>query len=102
MYVLYVSFGSKVRSRTFRCVAMGSAVLFILRSRLLLYSEGSGVNRVKVVLAGFSLRLVCFVEAKSLCIYFLTGLVLVWIDGMVMSSAYAMVDLNRCSGISAV
>ena len=47
MYVLYVSFGSKVRSRTFGCVAMGSAVLFILRSRLLLYSARSGVNRLK-------------------------------------------------------
>ena len=32
MCVLYVSFGSKVRPRTFGCVAMGSAVLFILRS----------------------------------------------------------------------
>ena len=30
--VLYVSFGSKVRPRTFGGVAMGSAVLFILRS----------------------------------------------------------------------
>ena len=33
--VLYVSFGSKVRPRTFGCVAMGSALLCILRSRLL-------------------------------------------------------------------
>ena len=49
MCVLYVSFGSKVRPRTFGCVAMGSAVLFILRSRLLLYSAGSVVNRVQVV-----------------------------------------------------
>ena len=38
--------GSKVRPRTFECVAMGSTVLFILRSRLLLYSAGSGVNRL--------------------------------------------------------
>ena len=30
MCVLYVSFGSKVRSRTFGCVAMGSALLFIV------------------------------------------------------------------------
>ena len=30
MCVLYVSFGSKVRPRTFGCVAMGSALLFIL------------------------------------------------------------------------
>ena len=29
MCVMYVSFGSKVRPTTFRCVAMGSAVLFI-------------------------------------------------------------------------
>ena len=46
MYVLYASVGS-------------SAVLFILRSRLLLYSAGSGVNRVQVALSGFSLRLFC-------------------------------------------
>ena len=53
MCVLYVSFWSKVRSITFGCVALDSAVLFILRSRLLLYSAGSGVNRVQVVLYGF-------------------------------------------------
>ena len=33
---------------------MRSAVLFIFRSRLLLYSAGSGVNRVQVVLSGFT------------------------------------------------
>ena len=38
MCVFYVSFGSKVRPRTFGCVAMCSAVLFILKLRLLLYS----------------------------------------------------------------
>ena len=69
MCVLYVTFGSKVGPRTFGCVAMGSAVLFILRSRLLLYSEGSGVNKLQVVLSGFCVRLVCFVRAKSLCRY---------------------------------
>ena len=53
MCVLYVSFESKVRPRTFGCVAMGSALLFILRSRLLLYAAGSSVNRVQVVLSGF-------------------------------------------------
>ena len=59
MCVLYVSFGSKVRPRTFGCVAMDSALLFIVRSRLLIYSAGSGVNRVQVVLSGFSKRLFC-------------------------------------------
>ena len=64
MCVLYVSFGSKVRPRTFGCVAMGCAVLFILRSRLLLYSAGFGVNRVQVVLSGFSVRLFCLSRQK--------------------------------------
>ena len=91
MCVLYVSFGSKVRLRTFGCVAMVSAVLFIFRSILLLYSAGSGVNRVQVVLSGFSVRLFCFVQAKALCrygyMYFFASLVLVCVDVMVMSSA---------------
>ena len=56
MVWMYMSFGSKVRPRTFGCVAMRSVVLFIFRSRLLLYSARSGVNRVQVVLSGFSVR----------------------------------------------
>ena len=64
MCFLYVSYGSKVRPRTFRCVAMSSAVLFILRCRLLVYSTGFRVNRVQVVLSGFSVILLCFVQAK--------------------------------------
>ena len=69
MLWMYVSFGSKVRPITFGCVAIGSALLFIVRSRLLVYSAGSGVNRVQVVLSGFSKRLFCFVQAKTLCRY---------------------------------
>ena len=64
MCVLYVSLGSNVRPRTFGCVAIGSAVLFILGARLLLYTAVSGVNRMQVVLSGFSVRLFCFVHAK--------------------------------------
>ena len=83
MCVLYVNFGSKVRPRTFWFVAMR-------RSRLLLYSAGSGVNRVQVVLSGFSVRLFCFVQAKTLCrygcMYCFAALVLVCVDVMVMSS----------------
>ena len=60
-----VSFGSKVRPITFGCVAMGNAVLCILRSRLFVYSEGSGVNRVQVVLSGFSMRFVLFCPGKN-------------------------------------
>ena len=88
MCVLYVSIGSKVRPRTFGCVALGIALLFIVSS---VYSAGSGVNRVQVVLSGFSMRLFCFVQANTLCrygcMYFLAALVLMCVDVMVMSSA---------------
>ena len=48
--MLYASFGSKVRPRTFGYVVMVSALLCIFRSRLLVYSACSDVNRVQVVL----------------------------------------------------
>ena len=85
---MYVSFGSTVRPITFGCVAMGSTVLFMLRSRLLLYSAGSGVNRVKVGLSGFSVRLLCFVQTKTVCRYCC----------MYVLAALVGHDLNRCSG----
>ena len=70
---------------------LANAVLFIFMSRLLLYSAGSGMNRVQVVLPGFSIRLLYFVNAKALCMYgwmnFMAALVLVCVDVMVMSSA---------------
>ena len=56
---------------------------------IFVYSAGSGVNRVQV-LSGFSMRLFCFVQAKTFCrygcIYFLAALVLVCVDVMVVSS----------------
>ena len=68
---------------------MSSAVLFILRYILFLYSAGSEVNRVQVVLSRFSVRLFCFVKANTLCrygcMYFLSSPVLVFI--YVMPSA---------------
>ena len=79
MCVLFVSCGSKVRPRTFGCLVMGSALLCMFRSRLLVYYAGSGVNRVQVVLFRFSMRLFCFVQEKTLymygCIYFWAALV---------------------------
>ena len=42
---VYCSFGSKVIPGTVGCIAIGSAVLCILMSRLLIYSAGSGVNK---------------------------------------------------------
>ena len=86
MCVLYVGFGFKVMPRTYECVAMGSAVVFILRSRLLLYYAGSGV-----FFSGFSVRLFSFFQANPLCkygcMYVLAALVIVCVDVMVMSSA---------------
>ena len=85
-----VGFGSKVRPRTFGCVTMCN-VGFIFRSRLLLYSARSRVNRVQVVLSRFIVILFCFIQAKTLCMYgcmyFLAALMLVCVDVMVMSSA---------------
>ena len=46
-----------------------NAALFILMFRLLLYSTGSGVKSVQVLLSGFSVILLCFVEAKTVCRY---------------------------------
>ena len=83
MCVLYVSFGSKVRPITFGCIAMGSALLFIVRSRLLVYSAGSGVNRVQVVF--LDLVRGCFVLSRQklyvgmvVCISWLHSYLCVW------------------------
>ena len=94
MCVLYVSFVSKVRPRSFGSVAMGSALLCIFRSRLLVYSAGSGVNRVQVVLSGFSMRLaqkfsvgmVVYISWQHLC--------LCGCDGDISCVGH---DLNRCT-----
>ena len=64
---------------------LGSALLFIVG---LIYSAGSGVNSMQVVLSGFSKRLFCFVQAKTLCrygyMYFLAALVLVCVAAIVI------------------
>ena len=68
---------------------MGSALLCIFRSRFLVYSAGSGVKRVQVVLSEFSMRLFRFVQTKTVCRYgciLLAALVLVCVAVMVMSS----------------
>ena len=102
MYVLYVSCGSKVRPITFGCFVMGSAVLYNLKSRLLLYSSVSGVNRVQVILPRFSVRLFCFVQTKSLCrygcMYLLAAPVHVFVDVIVKSSAWTMTCTGALGG----
>ena len=91
MCVLYVSFGSKVVRRTFGCVAMSSVVLFIcLMSKLLLYSAGSGVNRLQF-LSGFSVNevplsmsLLGFVMGTMLANFHVCGIMLLLRAGLNM------------------
>ena len=47
----------KVRPKTLVLVVLGSALLFMYTPRLLLYSAGSGVNRVQVILSRLIMRL---------------------------------------------
>ena len=58
-----------------RCHGLCNVVYFEV------YSAAYGVNRVQVVLSGFSVRLLCFVQAKTLCrygcIYLVAALMLV-------------------------
>ena len=81
MCLLYVSFGSKVKPRTCGCEAMGSVMLLILNSMLLL-SAGSGVTDCKL----FCVDVVqyCYVLIASL------GCTRACVDVMVMSSALVM------------
>ena len=48
MCVLYVSFGSKVRSRTFGCIAMGSALLCILGPDCSCILQGPALTECKL------------------------------------------------------
>ena len=60
------------------------------------------MNRVQVVMSGFSMRLFCFVQTKTLCryvcIYLLVVLMLVCVDVMVMSSVKAMTETGVLGG----
>ena len=104
MCVLYESFGSKVRPINFGCVVMCGAVLFILMSRLLVYSAGSVVNKVQVVLPGFSARLFCFdlFCPGQNCMYVWLYVFLCYTCGCVCRCDGDVIwvchDLNRCSG----
>ena len=54
------------------------------------YSTGYGVNRVQIGLSGFSMRLFCFVQAK-------TVYMVVCVDVMVIV-IFVGHDMKRCSG----
>ena len=57
MFFLRVSLGSRVSPSMFGLMFMGSVILSICSSNLVLYSAGSGVKRVHVVLSGLRMGL---------------------------------------------
>ena len=69
MCVLHVNLGSSVRPKIFGCMFMGNVVLCTVRPSCVLYSAGSGVNRVQVVLSVFRMRLLAFVQVCMSCRY---------------------------------
>ena len=82
--MLYVSFGSKVRPRTFGCVAWVVLCCLLLGPDCSYILQGLVVNRVQVVLSGFNKRLFCFVQAKLcvgmvVCISWLHSYLCVWL-----------------------
>ena len=64
------------------------------------------MNRVHILLSGFSKKLFCFVQAKTLCrygcMYFLAALVLVCVDVIVMSSLFGWVISICCVGFASL
>ena len=94
----FVNAGRRCNRRPYRRGILQSR--FIVRSGLLVYSAGSGVNRVQVV----CLDLVrgCFVLSRQklcvgmvVCISWLHSYLCVWIDCDVVCIGY---DLNQCTG----
>ena len=57
MFLLYVSLGSRVSPSIFGLMFMGRVMLSICSSSCVLYSAGSGVKRVHVVLSWLRMRL---------------------------------------------
>ena len=57
MCLVYVSLWSRVSPSIFGLIFMGSVTLSICSSSCVLYSAGSGVKRVHVVLYGLKMRL---------------------------------------------
>ena len=55
--LLYVSLGSRVSTSIFSLMIMGSVVLVTCNESYVMYSAGSGVTRVHVVLSGLRIRL---------------------------------------------
>ena len=69
MCLLYVSLGLRVSPSIFGLMFKGSVMLSISSSSCVLYSAGSGVKRVHVVLSGLRMRLFVRVHVCISCRY---------------------------------
>ena len=91
MCLLKVSFGSSVRPSILGFLFVGSVVPLICSDSVVLYSAGSGVKSVVVVLSAFSLSWFCFVHvcicSKYGCTFVCAICGFVCVESMVMSSA---------------
>ena len=86
-----MSLGSSVRPNIFGFLCVGSVLPSICSDNVVLYSAGSGVKSVVVVLSAFSVSWFCFVHV---CICSMYGCTFVWavcgfvcVESMVISSA---------------
>ena len=91
MCLLYVSLGSRVSPSIFGLMFMGGVMLSICSSSCVMWSAGSGVKRVHVVLSGLRMRLFVRVHVCISCRYDWTFALVMFmslsVDVMVMSSA---------------
>ena len=67
-----MSFGSRVSPSIFGFLTVGRMVFFMVSVSVLLYSAGSGVNSVVVVLLVFSVSWFCVVQLCISCRYGVT------------------------------
>ena len=85
-----MSLGSRVSPSTFGLMFMGTVILSICKASCVLYSAGSGVKRVHVVLSGLRMRLFVCVHVciSCRCDRRFEFAMFVWlcVDVMVMSS----------------
>ena len=96
-----MSLGSRFSPSTFGLMFMGSVMLSICSSSCVLYSVGSGVKRVHVVLSGLWMRLFVRVHVCISCRYDWMFVFAVYVVVMVMSSLY-VVNFTGACGVGSV
>ena len=89
-----VCLGSNVRPSIFMVLSVGSVVLLIVSLSFVKCSAGCGVNSTVCVFEGARIRLFCLVQLYMSCRYACTCCLAVFmfvlVEGIVMSSAYAI------------